>query len=222
MSKIEKEIKSWMLESLKSIGANDADEMIVDYIFGIISDDSDESEKVESIKEFISTLTEEDSDSFCKELSGKYKTIQQQKDEEIKVKQTTLKLEQELKIKEVSNVEKNDQQEQYENPYYKMTREEQKKRDAILSRYGYEEEVDENGDILIPDDTDKDKIELAKAVSILQENNNTKRILDAEKSQREKSKMDHQKKVLRDKEALEKQKRDDEKKKTVKKEKRRL
>ncbi|KAM9962755.1 hypothetical protein ACTFIW_007358 [Dictyostelium discoideum] len=222
MSKKEKELKEYIEKSLKEFETDDSS-MVVEYIFGIISDSSsNDDEKKESISEFIESLTEKDSTSFCNEMLIRHKEITDDKETENKLKLTNLKLEQELKIKETTQSEINEE-EKYENPYHKMSREEQKKRDALLSKYGYDEEdVDENGDIILSDHIEKKKIEDNKIESGLGENLNAKRIADEEKAKREKSKIEHQKKVQRDKEALEKQKRDEEKKKTVKKEKRRL
>ncbi|EGC37670.1 hypothetical protein DICPUDRAFT_149674 [Dictyostelium purpureum] len=218
----EEELKKYIQISLNEFETDDS-EPVVDYIFGIISDDSSSlDEKKESISEFLSSMTEKDSTHFCDELIKRYKEIMEDKQVEEQIKLTNLKLEQELKIKETTQSEIVEE-EAYENPYYKLSREEQKKRDALLSKYGYDEEdVDSHGDILLSDHVEKKKIEDQKMEYGLGENLNAKRIADEEKAKREKSKFEHQKKVLRDKELLEKQRRDEEKKKTTKKEKRRL
>ncbi|KAF2077737.1 hypothetical protein CYY_000984 [Polysphondylium violaceum] len=220
----EKKLRDFISESLRSLEADDSD-AVVDYIYGIVSDsDSNNDEKIESIGEFISSITEKGSDSFCTQLIEMNKEFEKEKENQETLKKTTEKLESELKIKQVAESELCDQQETYENSYYKMTREQQKQRDMLLAKYGYDEEdVDEHGDILISDHIDKKEKEQSKIQYHLGgENINAKKVADEEKAKREKSKFEHAKKVERDKELLAKQKKDEEKKKTVKKEKRRL
>ncbi|GAM26032.1 hypothetical protein SAMD00019534_092070 [Acytostelium subglobosum LB1] len=215
------DLKNYIVESIKTLECFDDSETIVDYIYGVVTDDSNsESEKREYLKEFLVSLTTKDTDEFLDDLMNKYNGAEKEKQETEQKLRDAIRLQTDLKIKSVTEEEL---QEEYVNPYYSMSRDEKKNRDYLLSKYAYEEEdVDENGDILLSDHVGKKKEEEQRIKQSLSENNNTKRLVEEDKAKREKAKYDHAKKVERDKEALAKQKRDEEKKKTTKKEKRRL
>eukprot|EP01133_Synstelium_polycarpum_P006093 gene6093-7058_t len=212
------ELKKTIETALKALECSDDSDTVSDYIYNIVTDStSDESEKKQSLFEFLLGLTEKDFSGFLDEVLEKYNELEKSNEDVNKKLKETIKLQQAMKIKETVASETCE-----EEAYQK---EEQKKRDYILSKYGYEEEdVDENGDILLSDHHQTKKDEEQKTRSGLAENNNTKRIIDEEKARREKAKIDNMKRVERDKEALAKQRRDEEKKKekTAKKEKRRM
>ncbi|EFA84175.1 hypothetical protein PPL_03249 [Heterostelium album PN500] len=211
-------LKSLIVESIKTLECFDDSDTIVDYIYELVKDNTTkEDEKREYLGEFLASLTEKDTTSFIDDIMKALNEIEKENQDLNKKLLETMKLQSELKIKEVADQERNDN-DKFENPYHKMSREEQKNRDFLLARYAYEEEdVDENGDIILSDQTDSNTPKASLTV-----NNNTKRIVDEEKAKREKAKIENEKKVARDKELLAKQKRDEEKKKTTKKEKRRL
>jgi len=100
-----------------------------------------------------------------------------------------------------------------------LSREEKKQRDALLARFGYEEErVDSNGDILLDDH------EEGTSHINFEKNLNSAKIVEKDQQFREKSKQQHQQKVQRDKDLLKEQELQKEKAKrrTQKQEKRRL
>ncbi|EGG24438.1 hypothetical protein DFA_06588 [Cavenderia fasciculata] len=216
-------IKQTIDQGVQELGCEDDSGTITDYIFGIVADnDTSDSDKKESLFEFMTSITAA-TEQHCNELIEKlivlFNDTKKQKQQEEKELLEIIKKQQELKIKQVTSEEIIIDDESSSN---RLSKEEQRRRDLIISRYDETEELDENGDIIYTDNTDKKKEELTKTVSSLGANVNTKRIVDAEKEKRERSKVDHQKKVQRDKDALAKQKKDEEKKKTTKKEKRRL
>lgn len=97
-----------------------------------------------------------------------------------------------------------------------LSREERKKRDALLAKYAYDEEkLDANGDILLSDNSD-DKSENIN----IEKNTNALKIQLEDQRKREQSKKEHIAKVQKDKEnkAKEEAKKEKAKQRTQKRE----
>ncbi|PRP88186.1 hypothetical protein PROFUN_04009 [Planoprotostelium fungivorum] len=209
------EFRDWLQLTLPTIGLTDVD-VYSDYIEGMIQDDtSEKADRVSSIIEFVEAASESDLAPFRNLISEWIDRLMKQKVEEKSRK------EQEKKDKEkqeaAARAEASKEQ-QMERENAQLSRKERKTRDALLSRYGYEDTLDENGDIVLQADSEGPRD------TGIEVNMNALKVKQKEQEQRDKAKTAHEKKVQMDKEQKEKEalKKEKEKKRTQKKEKQRL
>jgi len=215
------EERKWLQQQLAVLDLA-SDPVYIEYIEGILQDDtSSVQEKTESIIDFLSAATDKDLTEFrvtLQEWGNKISEVQQKQKEEKKkaaianVVQTTVNPD-ELRVKEDPK---------------RLPRDEAKKRNELLARFGYtEERFDENGDILLTDEAEAPKGKSKKGPVDpelgIEKNVNALKIKEADQAKREQAKEQHAKKVQKDKEQREKelQQKEKAKKRTEKSEKRR-
>ncbi|KAI8852014.1 hypothetical protein BC829DRAFT_91315 [Chytridium lagenaria] len=192
------------------------DEAYSEYISQLLTEDSMETEeKLEVIKEFLEEATSKDVTEFVEKLLRnaellKLKAIDLSDAPSAQAPNIEAELE---ALKETTLSE----------PKKKvLTKEERRKRDQLLAKYGYDvdeivEGADGEAEFVYRGDTSVPELSIGG-------NDNAARVRDVEQQRRAKMKSEHEQTVLRNKAALEKQLADKEKEKrrTQKKEKRRM
>eukprot|EP01113_Clastostelium_recurvatum_P026878 TRINITY_DN322_c1_g1_i2.p3 TRINITY_DN322_c1_g1~~TRINITY_DN322_c1_g1_i2.p3 ORF type:complete len:225 (+),score=70.05 TRINITY_DN322_c1_g1_i2:1334-2008(+) len=209
------------------------DAIYAGYVDGILSDqDADDEEKRESLQETLSAVTEKPLEDFIDKLIITWKEnrkVAEDKQRAASASQlatslASLSVVDERQDKEVDTTSLSPSSSSSSSS--SLTREEKKQRDALLSRYSYEEHgTDENGDIVLKDTEQlQQQGKKKEGPSLGSGNDNKQKVADADAAAREKAKHEHAKKVQHEKELLEKdkQRKEKEKKRTEKKEKRRL
>eukprot|EP01117_Protostelium_nocturnum_P004238 TRINITY_DN1557_c0_g1_i2.p1 TRINITY_DN1557_c0_g1~~TRINITY_DN1557_c0_g1_i2.p1 ORF type:complete len:163 (+),score=97.14 TRINITY_DN1557_c0_g1_i2:246-734(+) len=162
-------------------------------------------------------MQENDLTSFKESIKKWIERFSAEKEEEKNSKLKKKMEEDEMRLKK-SKEESEKHQEELKD--VQLSKEERKKRNELLARYAYEENLDENGDLVFGDDKETQK----DPATGIEMNTNALRVKMKEQADREKSKVAHEKKVAKDKEqrAKELEKKEKEKKRTQKKEKQRL
>ncbi|XP_014248160.1 coiled-coil domain-containing protein 43 [Cimex lectularius] len=202
------EFHSWLTSKLNSLNTDES--VFGSYITGILTGDYTPEEMQEALEGIIREITEDNIGVLCREILDKWAETQGSKAEETPVnKATSEDVEEQL----VKLLEKNTLCTTVQREY---TEDERKLREAILAQYSQtsvqEEAEEEDGD-----DEGKE--------NGLVKNTNLHSVIQAKKEQREKAKIDSQKKKEKDREDRERQKQQaaekKEKRKTQKGERRR-
>ncbi|KAL6052430.1 hypothetical protein QOT17_018590 [Balamuthia mandrillaris] len=208
----------WLRQALAAFQLDD--EAYTSYVEAIMKEEGDgEQDKKEAVLEFLSAATDADLSAFGDEMIAKWK---EEQEKESKSRQNKQKQE-EATVSSVEDKNSMTQEPVKENRFDKqkvLSKEERKRREALLAQYGYEsEQLNENGDIVVAAES---SAPLTATLGV-EANTNASRIAEEEQRKRTAAKEKYQKKVQREKEllAIDKQRKEKRKQRTQKKEKRR-
>jgi hypothetical protein len=210
-------LEQWAKESLEAVGLVDW-AVYKNYLLGILSDNTSREERKDAALTFLQdALPEKEWNPFVEELITRWEVSEEEKKKKKAPTKAPSQQSPATSLSKAKVIEKPKE----EKPKA-LSKEEQKRRQALLEQYGYQiEHTDENGDIVLCSDTKATQEEIQN--SDLFVNTNSARIAREQQLQREKAREKHQQKVQRDKEnqAKEIAKKEKRKKQTQKQEKRR-
>ncbi|KAF9198006.1 hypothetical protein BGZ49_001306 [Haplosporangium sp. Z 27] len=229
------EIESFIAERLAAISLQD--EAITEYFARIVEEESmEESDKREAITELLADVTEEPTTTVIDEVftfwNGK-KQEEAKKEAEEKEKALQIAKEKERAALRAAFDDPNNDNGilsmSSRHVVKNMTKEERKKRDALLAQYGYDldemvEGADGEMEIVYKDRSSKSSSNVASSDPLLMANNNADIVKQKEAQRRAEMKKASENEKERNKLALEKQRlaQEKEKKRTQKSEKRRM
>ncbi|CAG0888702.1 unnamed protein product [Darwinula stevensoni] len=209
----EKEFKSWLVDRVRDLSADES--VMVPYIEGILEGEETLDEKRDALQAILAELGDEEMD-ICEEILKRWSFAHGKGDDTER---------EGAKAMEVKDIEERiheimEQQAQSIVAVKQRTQEEQEMRDAILTQYGVLSDEEE----IVAEEGEKSS---SSDLSLVPKNTNAEVIARMEKEKREKAKLEAEKKKQQDKLNREKQKqeaterKEKEKKRTQKGEKKR-